>query len=398
MAEIKEPTPDTASVPDQADTAAAEFELQAAEAVPVERSEPALETEPAAEPAVEPEAEPEAAARPEPAPPAPRPSGGFAPALLGGVVSAGLGFGLAWYGADQGWPIFARQNVQADQLAQELPALRAEMDTLRAELAARPDSTALADLESRMPQVDPTLPAQMEALNARLSALENLPLGESGTSAAGLAVFEAELGELRARLDAQQGQVSAEIEAAMRERLAAVEAEADTARQASAQEVQRAAQTAAVIRIRSALDAGLPYAAELTDLRGLGAEVPAALDAAQAQNISLVSLQQGFSTAARAALDAALRADMGDTMTERLGSFLRSQTGARSLTPREGNDPDAVLSRMEAALHAGQVQQAHAMLPDLPEAAQQVLADWAEAANTYLAARAALDALATPLE
>ncbi|MGB0440740.1 MAG: molybdopterin-binding protein, partial [Paracoccaceae bacterium] len=36
-----------------------------------------------------------------------------------------------------------------------------------------------------------------------------------------------------------------------------------------------------------------------------------------------------------------------------LGAFLKTQLGARSLEPREGDDPDAVLSRMEAAAREG---------------------------------------------
>ena len=85
----------------------------------------------------------------------------------------------------------------------------------------------------------------------------------------------------------------------------------------------------------------------------MGAEIPAALANAGDGIPTLLTLQEGFAEPARAALDASIRADMGDGWANRLTSFLRSQSGARSLTPHEGADPDAVLSRAEAALCGG---------------------------------------------
>ena len=91
---------------------------------------------------------------------------------------------------------------------------------------------------------------------------------------------------------------------------------------------------------------------------------------------SLATLQDSFAEAARAALEAALRADMGDSWTDRAMSFFRTQTGARSLTPREGSDPDAILSRAEAALAKGDLVTTLAELDSLPEVARTAMADW----------------------
>ena len=57
-------------------------------------------------------------------------------------------------------------------------------------------------------------------------------------------------------------------------------------------------------------------------------------------------------------------------------SFLRSQLGARSLVPREGNDPDAVLSRVEAAAREGRMSDALAEVEALPEEGRAELAEW----------------------
>ena len=107
----------------------------------------------------------------------------------------------------------------------------------------------------------------------------------------------------------------------------------------------------------------------------------------------MADLSDSFPQAARDALEAALRANMGESWTERVGSFLRSQTGFRSLSPREGNDPDAILSRAEAALTAGRVAEAVAELEAMPEAGQPALADWLAQARIRIEAESAVAAL-----
>lgn len=108
----------------------------------------------------------------------------------------------------------------------------------------------------------------------------------------------------------------------------------------------------------------------------------------------MAELADGFPDPAREALEAALRANMGESWTERVSNFLRSQTGLRSLSPREGNDPDAVLSRAEAALQAGDVATAIKELEAMPEAGKPALADWLVQAQVRVEAEAAFAALA----
>ena len=67
------------------------------------------------------------------------------------------------------------------------------------------------------------------------------------------------------------------------------------------------------------------------------------------------------------------------------------------MAPREGDDPDAILSRAEAALIAGDVPTALKELDALPEAAQSALVDWVSKARTRQAAIEAADALAQSL-
>ena len=50
-----------------------------------------------------------------------------------------------------------------------------------------------------------------------------------------------------------------------------------------------------------------------------------------------------------------------------LGAFLQNQLGGRSVVPREGDDPDAVLSRVGAAVEAGDLSTALTEIESLPE-------------------------------
>jgi hypothetical protein len=108
---------------------------------------------------------------------------------------------------------------------------------------------------------------------------------------------------------------------------------------------------------------------------------------------SLAALVDAFPPAARDALDASIRATMGEGALDRVSAFLRVQTGARSLEPRAGDDPDAVLSRAEAALRAGDLETTLAELTALPEAGQAAMADWIQAARTRFEAVEAARAL-----
>jgi hypothetical protein len=149
---------------------------------------------------------------------------------------------------------------------------------------------------------------------------------------------------------------------------------------------------AALGRVQAALDSGAPYASALQDL---GTEVPAVLQDAAASGLpTLASLQDSFPDAARLALEAALKENTGESWADRVATFLRSQTGARSLAPREGSDPDAILSRAEAALAAGQVALALTEVAALPDVAQSAMKVWRETAEKRLAAEAAVGVIA----
>ena len=78
-------------------------------------------------------------------------------------------------------------------------------------------------------------------------------------------------------------------------------------------------------------------------------------------------------------------------------SFLTRQLGVRSVAPREGDDADAILSRVGAAIDAGRISDALAEADTLPDGAKAPLADWMEQANLRLSAAREAEALASSL-
>lgn len=156
----------------------------------------------------------------------------------------------------------------------------------------------------------------------------------------------------------------------------------------------KAAKATAVEAIRAALLSGTPFAESLPALAGV--DIPAVLkDHAETGLPTLATLTADFPDAARKALDASLRQATEDpSLTGRLLGFLRVQTGARSLEPREGTDPDAVLSRAEAAVKSGDVALALTELAGLPPEGLAEMAVWSEKSDLYLSADKAIAALA----
>jgi hypothetical protein len=67
------------------------------------------------------------------------------------------------------------------------------------------------------------------------------------------------------------------------------------------------------------------------------------------------------------------------------------------VAPREGSDPDAVLSRAQAAVRAGDLGAALTEMESLPEAARTAMQDWLDAASARKAAQDAADELADSL-
>lgn len=346
--------------------------------------------------------------------PAPRRKGGFAGVFLGGVCAAMLGFAAATYvlpKLPQGWLPFPlddpatratldAQAARIESMAQEIAALQqapapidgakldAELARVRDELAAVPAVT---------PDLGP-LEARLSDLDARLSIIEKRPVAGGAASSTAIDALGRELEALRAEVAQQQsaggGQDAARIAAAATEAQAQIKAATEEAARlkSEAEDIARRGRVESALRlIQAGMASGGPFGAAIEDLTAAGIEVPAEL-AQDAEGIpTLDQLRTSFPDSARQALLVAAKPAPGASALDRLGAFLRGQSGARSLTPRAGTDPDAILSRAEAALNDGDLAAALNEVRSLPAEVQAPMADWIRLTEQR---RAALDAVA----
>jgi len=354
-------------------------ETAPAETAPAETPEPELA--PAQAVPDEARAETPKAERPQP-----QPRASLWPPLLGGVAAAAIGAGVALFVFPQG--LFPANTD--DRLGALETRLSTAISQLEAQIPADP-APALAALGARIdqaasePRSDPAIAARLDALEAALAALSPTAID----SAVGAAIeaqlapaidtaVEAAIGTALGQSVAEQEDRAAEISAA----------QAELARTQAAIE-----RRAALADLSGAAQSGAPAAAALARLAATGADV-AALSALETGIATLAALQADFAPAARAALAAAPLPEDAAPL-DRVTGFLRGVTNARSLSPREGDDTDAILSRAEAHLRAGDLNAALAELDALPEGPASAMADWRT--QTQLRAQT-LAALATLME
>lgn len=337
--------------------------------------------------------------------------GGFMPTFLGGVVAAGLG-AAACYWAIPHLPAAWQPGVVDAASAQLEAARQAGIQAAQAEVQSQAqglgDRAAEAGADAARQILADAPPAAggaapegdkiaalekaMADLNARLAQQPGAPVAPAAAGG----VSQAALDELAARVSRQQ--------AALDELAARPAVDPSTAQQVQelaqqAQELQQSTEAAnrraqaatAVAALQSAIENAAPRDQALADLTAAGVQVPTVL----AGDIPrLEQLRAGFPAAARAGLRESMDSIAGQQgAMDKIGNFLRVQTGARSVEPREGDDPDAVLSRANAAVESGDIPGALTQIGTLPDAGQQAMAEWVAQAQVWVDANAALAAL-----
>lgn len=315
--------------------------------------------------------------------PEPGRQSGFFAMLLGGVAAAVVGFAVAKFVFPESWPATDDDTIR---ITQEIQAQSAAITALQGEVTRLSEDLDLNGLQSGLTDQQAQIAALADRLASaedRVMQLEARPAG-AGVSGAALAAYENRLTALRAELDAQ------------RESLAAMNANAAMLEKSAEAAAQDTLRRATLTRIQTALETGTGYAAALADLKATGVDIPEALSRSAVGGVaSMTDLLDTYPDAARNALQAA-RATTSDG-TGGFAAFLRTQLGARSLEPREGDDPDAVLSRVEAAARDGRLTDALAELEALPDAGRAHLSDWADRVAERLAAMNAMQQLSDAL-
>lgn len=298
--------------------------------------------------------------------------GAVAP-VLGGVLAAGIGFATAQYIQPEGWSFPGTSAGIGDKGMAVLTETGARLDRIEAALAERPSGTgaddAIAPQISALQEQIGKIADQLAGIDARVTELAEAPAAAaSGEAAAALKAYEDQIAQMREQ--------NAELSASVQE--VAQKAQADIG-----QAMDRAAQVearAALMRIDAALADGAPFDSAMGQFGAI--EVPEALTAVAGKGVeTLPELQDSFPAAARAALETALKEQAAGGVGDKFAAFLRSQLGVRSLTPKEGDDADAVLSRAEAALREGDIRAALSELDGLDDGARAEMAGWIDAAR-----------------
>jgi hypothetical protein len=330
--------------------------------------------------------------------------GGFIPALIGGVIAAGLGFLVAR--SDILEPLIPGLENGPDT-SEVLASIEAGiqrntdgLDQVRTDLSAIkvPEAAALAAMGEQITEVQritsdnalalDDLKTQVSALDARLSELEKRPVFE-GVSGADAPAYQQELAALQASIEEQRDAVETMLEQAT-----AAQTQAQALEQNAKAVAEKSAERALVAQLQAELDQGRPFDGTVGSLAASGIDVPEPLAAIATEGVSTLSeLTATFPEAARNAL-AASRSSDGESGSG-LTAFIERQLGARSVTPREGTDPDAVLSRAEADLVAGRLSDALTELETLPEPGRKAMSEWTGLAQTRQSAVAAAAELAS---
>ncbi|MET3794889.1 COG4223 family protein [Aquamicrobium terrae] len=368
--------------------------------------------EPAPPPAEEPARE---ADRPKPfeAQPAPEPArrggmGMLAAGIVGGVIAlAGAGalqyagvLGAPANGAASGASSSQIADLQAqisdlaaargeDGSAQQVESLTAALDQVRSDLGtlksaveagagAGDNGAALAALSQKVEQVETTVTVLGEA--AQPEPVDLAPVNEK------LAALEQ---QVRAAGEAAEGQQSrlATLEQSLAAVTGKVEEQADQPKIALA---------IAASALKSALERGAPFTAELETFAAISPGAPQ-LDALRAHAEKGVATRTEIATQVDAAADAMVAADnpvdANAGFVQRLMSSAESLVKVRPIGAVEGAGVPETVARLEAAVNQGDYAKALGEYDTLPEPVKAAGADFAATLKARMEAEAGVDAL-----
>ncbi|MEM8731192.1 MAG: hypothetical protein AAGF79_14870 [Pseudomonadota bacterium] len=320
--------------------------------------------------------------------------------------------------SDVGDRLGALQIPDTSPLESGLADLKSALETAKSDLG-----TAIDSASTTVQQGVDDLTSRLNSLDVRVSNLEKRPIAENLSDDA-IAAYERELDGVRRALsderdtiqqafsellDDQKAQMSSIVDqerGRIDDLVAKAQGMVDDAQtvadqtaqvQADANRTQQvAAAQSAIALIQTALNDGQPFGDQLEPITEAGVDVPGALtDASTDGVVTQGMLLQEFPPAARAALTADREADPDST--KGIGGFFERQLGARSTTPQEGTDTDAILSRAEAAVKGDDLSTALSELQALPAPAAEQMASWVQQATTRRDALAALTTVSTDL-
>ena len=301
-------------------------------------------------------------------------------------------------------------NASVDAAKRELSArlddLEKRVRAASAAAAERPGSPASSGPDPAITE----LRSKIEALEGRAAA--PTPAAPAPAPAAPSPEQEKELATLRLELATMRNTVQTmdQTIAVQRDQTKLLAEAVDkargeaSARNAGEQKAMSAARASALIgiaaRLSAAVESGLPFATDLALLAPL-----AQGDAKLTESAKALQTYAQTGVASRAALvaefpavaKAALADDLADdSFGERLLGKVRALVSLRRVgNDVEGDGTEAKLARAEAALEAGDLSKAVALVKTLPPATARATAGWLSRAEANLAAKQAADQISS---
>jgi hypothetical protein len=333
---------------------------------------------------------------------------------VGGIVVSALGLGAGYS--------LLTSKADGTDTQNRLGALEAQARQTNEALGAEAnrESAAVAALDKRISALEASAGASNTTdLDKRVGALE---AASAGNSAAGDATQrlaaqakdlrtdvdaeKSELPDLSARVaklesDAPKASVAGPDLAALAARVDKVEGAlaAPKSETRAAAETPAAADNAATIAIiaevaEERLRSGAGFGPELAALQRLGVDAVALapLEAVVNGAPTNSALAASFNAIAPHVLATTSAPDQG-SVTDRFLAHLHNLVKVRELNEAAGDDPQALVSQIEAASRRGEIGAALAAFDKLPEAARKAAGDWPTLARARQAAETALQSI-----
>jgi hypothetical protein len=303
-------------------------------------------------------------------------AGALAAGIFGGLVAL-AGAGVLQYAGYI--PSLGPERAGVDQ------SLASEIEAIKAELQSRPAPAAVdvAPLESRLAALE-------QAAREPGAAAAGAP--DVGALEAQVANLTDEIASLKTDLaDARQSVNAAKAELAGR---------IDQAEQKLNEPVNdiEMAKAVAVTALKTAIDRGGPFLAELDALRSIAPEDAAVKDLAEVAATGVATrteLRETFPATADAMLDALDQPDPNEGIFARLMSSAMSGIRVRPIGSVEGETPEAVIARIEDKLNNGDLKGASLEWAGLPEPAKAAGQDFKEKLDRRLSVETVIDAAVT---
>ncbi|WP_337181499.1 hypothetical protein [Shinella sp.] len=289
-----------------------------------------------------------------PSPPHRGNAGPLAAGILGGLIAL-LGAGSLQYGGYLPAP-----GPDRAEESSAVASLSNEVETLKARLA---ETTAAS-------------PVDLQPIETRLAALEKSAEENSGTPSAdpqSVGRLEGDVARLTTELAALREAVST-TESQLTERIAAAEQKLDEPRSDIAM-----ARAVAASALKTAIDRGGPYLAELEAFASVAPDDPSIAGLREHAAIGVPSradLVRDFQPTADAILDAVHQPEGDQGIFNRLMSSAASAIRVRPVGSVEGDTPEAVVARIENKLQNGDFKGADIEWQTLPQPGQAAAADY----------------------